>query len=75
MSIQSFIILGSYIHSTKASSSFFVVNKKINMLLHDLSWIAIIMQSFTPVSCLVFEVCQSKLNKKKKKTNIENELF
>ena len=22
----------------------------------------IIMQSFTPVSCLVFEICQSKLN-------------
>ena len=30
--------------------------KKINMLLHDLSWIPIIMQSFTPVSCLVFEI-------------------
>ena len=39
-----------------------IVYKKINMLLHDLSWIPIIMQSFTPVSCLVFEMRQSKLN-------------
>ena len=52
------------------------------MLLHDLSWIPIIMQSFTPVSCLVFEMRLSKLNnnnnnnnndnKKKKKKNFEN---
>ena len=45
--------------------------KKIYMLLHDLSWIPIIMQSFTPASCLVFEMHLSKLNKKKKK-NFEN---
>ena len=30
-----------------------IVYKKINMLLHDLSWIPIIPQSFTPVSDLV----------------------
>ena len=39
-----------------------IVYKKINMLLHDLSWIPIIMQSLNPVSCLVFEIRQSKLN-------------
>ena len=56
-----------------------IVYKKINMLLHDLSWIPIIMQSFTPVSCLVFEICLSKLNNNnnnnnnnKKKTKREN---
>ena len=31
------------------------------MLLHHLSWIPIIMKGFTPVSCLVLEVCLSKL--------------
>ena len=48
--------------------------QKINMLLHDLSWIPIIMQSFTPVSCLVFEIRQSKLNNNNnnKKTILEN---
>ena len=50
-----------------------IVYKKNNMLLHDLSWIPIIMQSFTPVSGLVFEMRLSKLsNKKKKKKNFEN---
>ena len=56
-----------------------IVYKKINMLLHDLSWIPIIMQSFNPISCLVFEIRQSKLNNNNnnnnnndKKTILEN---
>ena len=54
-----------------------IVYKKLNMLLHDLSWIPIIMQSFNPVSCLVFEIRLSKLNNNNnnnnnKKTNLEN---
>ena len=53
------------------------VYKKTDMLLHDLSWIPIMVQSFNPVSCLVFEMRQSKLNNNNnnnnnKKTNIEN---
>ena len=48
-----------------------IVYKKINMLLHDLSWIPIIVQSFNPVSCLVFEICLSKLNNNNNK-NFEN---
>ena len=48
-----------------------IVYKKINMLLHDLSWIPIIVQSFNHVSCLVFEIRLSKLNNNnKKKKNI-----
>ena len=49
--------------------------QKINMLLHDLLWIPIIMQSFTPVSGLVFEIRLSKLknnNNNNKKNKFEN---
>ena len=91
MSIPSFIILGSCIyelhhinglyHNVLPKANFCrlqinkIVYKKINMLLHDLSWIPIIMQSFTPVSCVVFEICLSKLNNNNnnnKKTKLEN---
>ena len=36
--------------------------QNIYMLLYNLSWIPIIMQRFTPVSCFVFEVHLLKLN-------------
>ena len=49
-----------------------IVYKKINMLLHDLSWIPIIIQSFNPVSCLVFEIRQSKLNNNNNNNNKKN---
>ena len=49
-----------------------IVYKKINMLLHDLSWIPIIIQSFNPLSCLVFEIRQSKLNNNNNKKNFKN---
>ena len=58
----------------RANSCHFLLFTNKLMLLHNLSWIPIIIQSLTPVSCLVFEIHQSKLNKKKK-TNIENKLF
>ena len=50
------------------------VYKKTDMLLHDLSWIPIMVQSFNPVSCLVFEILNNNNNNNNnnKKTNIEN---
>ena len=36
--------------------------QNIYMLLYNLSWIPVIMQRFTPVSCFVFEVHLLKLN-------------
>ena len=69
MSIPRFIIPGSCIYGLYHINCLYhlVVYKNINMLLHDLSWIPIIMQSCTPVSCLVFEIRLSKLNNNKKK--------
>ena len=60
------------------------VYKQINMLLHTLSWIPTMVQSFIFIPCAVFEICVLKLNnnnnndkkkKKKKKKNFENQLF
>ena len=71
MSVQSFIILYSLLvlyHNVWPSAIFFglhvnnIVYKQIVMLLHDLSTISIFVQSFIPISYLVFEIHLLKLN-------------
>ena len=51
-----------------------IVYKQNNILLHDLSWIPIFVQSFISVSFLVFEIRLSKLNNNTNdnKKNFEN---
>ena len=78
MSVPSFINLGSCIyelhyinclyHNVWPKANFLLFTK-INMLLHDPSWIPIIMQSFTPLSFLVFEMRLSKLNNNNNNNN------
>ena len=51
-----------------------IVYEEIKMLLHDLSWIPIFVQSLISISYLVFEIRLLKLNNnnnKKKKKKIE----
>ena len=76
MSIPSFILLSSCIYELHQINGLyhnvwpkvkFLSFSKNKMLLHNLLWIPIIMQSFTTVSCLVFEMRLSKLN-----NNFEN---
>ena len=67
MSVQSFIILYSLLvlyHNVWPSAIFFGLHvyKQIVMLLHDLSTILIFVQSFIPISYLVFEIHLLKLN-------------
>ena len=51
---------------------FVVVYEEIKMLLHDLSWIPISVQS---IPYPVFEICLSKLNKNKNNNNNNNKKF
>ena len=55
---------------------FFVVNiivyQEIKMLLHDLSWISIFVQSFTSISYPVFEIRLCKLDNNNNNNNNKN---
>ena len=48
-----------------------IAYRQIEMLLHDLSWISIFVQSFFSLSYLVFEIRLSKLNNNNNNENFE----